>query len=294
MEGRGVIEPWHVAGATPIELSLGTPHRVLDSGSTRPIVFQLEDASGPAGLWVVKLQRGNRHHRLALLREHIGADIAAALGVLTPRIGWLRMPTTPLASDESPLGREAARVYASDAGELAFCSRFLDDATTVASDDLSDLRSVTPEAQDDAIRIFALDVFLRRYDRGRKNSNLLARGGRLLAIDHGMVLADLFRVDAEGIPDPAPQSTNDVHLFGDHVCAAIGRKKPSAPVWAEAIAAVRALSDEQLDQIADAWPAELDRSTMGGPAGMIPLARTFLRARRDDFSRILEHARAVL
>lgn len=48
------VDDLHAITPTIEVLYFGTPHRILTSGSHKPIVFQLESEQGPAGLWAVK------------------------------------------------------------------------------------------------------------------------------------------------------------------------------------------------------------------------------------------------
>ena len=49
-------EKLHECDAVPRVLEIGTVHRIL-TGGNHPLLCQLEDAKGPAGLWVMKPDR---------------------------------------------------------------------------------------------------------------------------------------------------------------------------------------------------------------------------------------------
>lgn len=71
---------FHVAGAAPRKLFLGTPLRVLDHGTHRPILFQLEEADGAqVGQWVVKPSCNFPDGPSVLLHELAAARCARAL-----------------------------------------------------------------------------------------------------------------------------------------------------------------------------------------------------------------------
>lgn len=146
--------------------------------------------------------------------------------------------------------------------------------------------------QEDAVRLFALDVLLRHYDRTPNNSNALALGERIVAIDHGLAFFRLGSIDESGASLEADTDGEPTQL-ARHIAARVATKRSDSPIWQEVAAGVRALDDATIRAMLDRVPDELDRSP-SGPLGMKPPLAAFLRARRDAFDTILETARACL
>lgn len=282
----------HVFGEPPAELHLGTPLRVLDAGMRKPLLFQL-DGPGGAASWVLKAPHKERQQETGLVFELVGADVASWLGLATPAIGLARLPQTPLPTDDTATGLAAREIYERSAGRLAFCSRYLDHAPLVRSGDLDDLRSVPSSMQEDAIRLFALDVLLRHYDRTPNNSNALAYGERLVAIDHGLAFFRLGSIDESGAPLEADTDGEPTQL-ARHIAARVAAKRSDSPIWQEVALRVHALDDGAIGAMLDRVPDELDRSSSGVRLGMKAQVAAFLRARREAFDNILERARACL
>jgi hypothetical protein len=282
----------HTFAAPLTQLELGTPLRTLDAGMRRPMLFQLDGPEGAAS-WVVKAPHRERQQEIGLLFEIVGAELAAWLGIATPAIGITSFPSTPLTTDATEVGVSARDIYEKSAGRSAFCSRYLEGAPLVRAGDLDDLRSVPSSMREDAIRIFALDVLVRHYDRTPGNSNLLALNDRLVAIDHGLAFFRLGAVDETGLAVQADDQSDEPGL-ARHVAARLAGKQQDSAVWSQVAARVHALDDATLRAMLERAPAAFDRSPDGQALGMKDEIARFLRARRDAFDTILETVRACL
>jgi hypothetical protein len=274
--------------AGPIhDLFFGTPHRVLDKGLTRPILFQLEDERGNQGLWVVKAPSAHRRGELSLLQELAGADLCAWCGLLTPAIGLARFPNEPPPTDDTEVGRLARELYKNNAGKLAFCSRYLDSSPAVEVEEgsLNDLRSVTKLARRDAMLLYALDLLIWNVDRTVRKPNALWFENRLVAIDHGNAFAGLLAVDQHGL-GPDDEEMTGGHTWGDHICSKMlgklrEKKMYGTAAWRSFLRRLRRLTDVALRDMARRWPWELDRGPMGERPGLSARIVQFLETRRD-------------
>lgn len=283
---------FHTIGRSLVLLEIGTPLRALDQGMSKPILFELEGPDGPAH-WVVKPRSLDRRGGDGLVCEVAAADIAVALGLRVPAMGMLEFPSVPLEVETSELGHRVAEVYRRDAGGTAFCSRFIEGGVHAVRGMFDDLRSVPLEMQEDAVRLFALDVLLRHYDRRPGNPNLLVHEDRLVVIDHGHAFHGIEQVTEEGLSKFA-DTDQDQAALADHVCASVAARDRYEHVFDDVLARVRALDDTTLDRLASAWPDALDRSPDGTPSGMRSSVVAALRARRDAFPSLLRSVRAAL
>ena len=213
---------FHSIGRGHVSLDIGTPLRSLDSGMSKPILFELEGPDGP-GHWVVKPRCLDRRGGSGLMCEVAAAEVAVLLGLRVPAMGLLRFPTVALDVESSELGARVRGVYARDAGSAAFCSRFVEGGVHAVRGLFDDLRSVPTEMQEDAVRLFALDVLLRHYDRKPGNPNLLVHEDRLVVIDHGHAFHGIEQVDEHGLSkfDDVDQDSPALAL---HVCASVAAR----------------------------------------------------------------------
>jgi hypothetical protein len=260
------------------------------------MLFQLEAADRPAGLWVVKapcsfpVAGGGP----ALLRELAGADLCA-WGVLTPAIGLVRFPQTPAPTDGTEQGLAAARIYQMDAGRLAFCSRYMDSAVRLEGDD-SRLAKPGPssKAMDrDAILLFALDAYLWHYDRTKQNPNALAWQDRIVAIDHDRAFHRIEAVDEAGLT-PDYTELPDLDALRDHVAFPLVRQHLDSPIWDEFTAHIEALDEDAVTRMASRWPDELDRDRGGRAIGYKTCLVQFLTQRRGYVRSIVREVRDAL
>jgi hypothetical protein len=165
---------------------------VFDRGSHRPLVITAEDEeTGEPCEWVLKLQHNDNvaenHPKLSVVRELAGAEVCALLGVRTPAIGLLRVPSDAAALAVREEVRDQLRL---NLGEILFCSRLVPHATDwpVAAEQGADARAAL---QASALALLYLDVFLLHDDRTVDRPNALLANGGLWAIDHGNIVAKL-------------------------------------------------------------------------------------------------------
>lgn len=281
------------------ELSLGTPLDVLATGSHRPLLCELEDATGDATKWIVKSPSMYTHGATSLLREFIGSDLAALVGLLTPRVGLLRLPSTPAPTDESEAGVRAREIFAADAGQLAFCSEKVP-APPLDQLVLSRRGRRARDLVQDAIALFCFDAMFWHYDRTTRNPNTLLFANRLVAIDHDRVCHGIEWVDEAGLS--ADYSALVYQPGGDersadlqeHILAKFLKRYVSHPAWAAFAAQVGAITSERVAALLARWPDELDRGRSGAIVDLKADLKRFLLGRIQNASRIVEEARCVV
>jgi hypothetical protein len=283
---------FHTPGRGLVRLEIGTPLRSLDQGRSKPILFELDGPDGPAP-WVVKPRCLDRRGGAGLLCEVAAADVASLLAVLVPEMGLLSFPSPPLDTEVTELGVRVGEVYRRDEGHLAFCSRYTQGAVPVVEGLFDDLRSVPAAMQADAVRTFALDVWLRHYDRAASNPNLLALEDRLVAIDHGLAFYGVEQIRDDGLSRFEDVDTDGPKL-ASHVCAPLVARGRHDALLDEIAVQIGAIGDARLDQLASTWPDTLDGSPPARPSGMRSSLLRALRARRDAFPSLLRSVRACL
>lgn len=282
---------WHATGDASLLVYPGTPLRVMSEGSHHPVLCLLEDEHGPRDTWVVKAACRETDRYQALARERFGADVAALLGLHTPATAWLLLPSVqpPSGVDEASIAMQD--VYGRDAGGAAFCSRFVDDAVRIDGT-LKHGRKLPGPVVEDAIRMFALDVFLHHADRTAAKTNALARGERLIAIDHGLILAGLDKIDESGAPTYSPETLGNPNLWPRHFCSAIVRREFAHPLWSEVEAILSAFGEDDTHELAERWPDRLGLSTIPSLDGYRRDLAWYVRMRSANIAKILREARA--
>ena len=296
---RTLPEPggFHAIGKTPQTLFVGTPHAVLDQGSSKPVVFQLDDNVGTSGFWVVKAQCRSRAGGRSVIRELAGADLCAWFGLRTPRIGLLRVPTIPPLTDTSPAGEAAAHIYRNDAGKLAFCSKYIE-APRPDKGVVRRKRKPPESMIEDAITMFALDALIWNFNRTEGNPNTLLHEGHLVPIDHGHAFCNIEKIDESGCP-PDYTAVPNVDDLRDHVAERFARRFAGHGSWDKFATRFHALTDDKIALMAARWPDELDVGPNGQPTGWKAdcvrfLARLSADALVDKFQQALGKIDVVL
>ncbi len=280
---------FHSEGGPIPELAFGTPHQVLDEGTTEPILFQMDLGGVASGTWVVKVARKRPS---AMLVELVCAELCAHFGILTPAVGVARFGETTPDYDDSVVGRAARSTHEEYRGELAFCSRHLEGTTRLSVDNLKWSR---PDIVEQALRLFLFDAFVWHGDRSTTFPNALWLHRQIIAIDHGRAMYGVEATDESGLgPNFSGQHAQD--RWGDHVAfrriRRAWRKADDAPVIEPVFrsfgAAVGALDERRVAEMSARWPLALDKGGMRGD-----IAR-FLRARRMHYAALETQVRNAL
>jgi hypothetical protein len=135
---------------------------------------------------------------------------------------------------------------------------------------------MSPELEQEALDIFALDCWLTNGDRHVKNHNLLTNGKGFAIFDHELALmTDLnlfwkepWQVDALDGARP-PQE----HVFFSHL-----RGRAAYPIDGVS-ARLAALTDERINEYAAALPP-----SWAAEAQTVATARTFIMSLRDNLA----------
>jgi hypothetical protein len=267
------------------ELSLGMAVDVLDQGSHEPLLCRLEELDGTdAGEWVVKTASMYTHGATSLLREFVGSDLAAMFGLLTPSVALLRLPASPMPTDDTRVGQRARAVFAADAGGIAFCSRKLD-APPLDPGVLTRPGRRARTLIRDAIDLACFDGAFWHHDRTTKNPNVLLLGQRLVAIDHDRICHGIEAVDETGLsPD---YSRTEI---AGHVLTRFLRPFSEHEEWTAAAERVRSAGD-RIDFMLARWPDELDRNKNGATVGLKGDLKRFLVKRIEHAAEIVEEVR---
>lgn len=285
--------------APVVSLFWGTPLAVLDGGSHKPLQCELEDASGHASKWIVKSTSMYGHGPTNILREFVGSDLAALVGLCTPAAGLLELPSPAPPQDDSPAGVRAAEILKADAGSHAFCAAWFE-APVLQAPVLARGQRRTEAFERDAIFLFCFDALFWHYDRTRINPNVLHWGDRLVAIDHDRICHGVERVDEAGnAPDyralvlPEDGSGRPEQLR-EHILAHYLKPLANHPAWEEFACAAETVEPKDIDRILGRWPDELDQAKNGRRAGLKQDLKRFLRIRIQEARRIVEEARRVV
>lgn len=283
---EAVLHDWRAPLA---QLRLGTPVRSLDGGTHRPLLCLLESDSGNSE-WVVKTPSMYNGMTTPLLRELIGSDVVAYGGLRTPRAGLLRIPHEPLPTDDSPDGLYARQIFERDAGKLAFCSSYVQ-APAVNRTVFVHRGRMNENVLADAVRLYAIDMFLWHGDRTVDNPNCLRLQNRLLPIDHDRVLSRVGTIDATGCgPDLDEEQPHESRHR--HVSRELVRKHAAHPGWDEVSGLLADLGGD-LPALLQRWPDEWDRNFGDtAPAGLKDDALRFFRHRASRVVAILETVRS--
>lgn len=261
----------------------------MNTGRSRPILFQLQDDNGPAGLWVVKAQCRSTFGRKLVLAELAGADLCVWFGLNTPEIGLLRFPSSPPPTDLTDVGHVAANIYAADAGKLAFCSRYINTPLAVETC-LSLNRRRSPSIAADGVRLLLFDAAAWHYDRTSGSPNAMLVRKRIVPFDHERAFFGIDAIDNTGC-SPDYDETIGEHAVLEHIAAGLAAKNHDSPEWARFVSRLEALSDAEIGALVDRLPDELTMGPMG--SWKRDLAR-FLARRRECVLDIVTEVQSVL
>lgn len=276
----------HEAGRPPRRLRFGQVVAILTAGTHHPLLCQLEDDQGPAGLWVVKapavVSQAAKRGEFAVVAELAGAEVCVWAGAAAPELGLLRFPREK--SDDAigfagppEARREVAELFDANRGRLAFCCRFLRDAPDVRAGVLRARRG-GPGLLDDAIALLLADAFTINHDRQAENANCLLFRRRLVAIDNGLSFVGLDSPGRKG--DDLAQQTLLPPPLKQHVTLAALQGRQGRPAWHDVTRRLEGVSDEAIDGLIARLPPELDRDHHTSARDLLARLRGFLRARR--------------
>lgn len=270
--------PLHVAGAAPYALRLVEVDELVNRGGHLPIRCQLELEDGAAaGDWIVKppLSSGDAESRTALgvLAELAGAEVCAWAGIPTPAIGVMRLPD-PI-PERHVEGRDALlrAQLELNAGQLCFCSRFLEDA----SEWLTERYRTRPRGRDLArafgASLMLVDGYLLHDDRTAEKPNCLEWRGRVVPIDHGNAFAGLQNSSAVAAHVAVSRLTRcwEHHAFR----GAVERAHKKLDID-QIVAALQGVSDADIRDLAARWPADLENTTTRSGRGIVSEMVVFL------------------
>jgi hypothetical protein len=231
----------------------------LREGGSLPAVMEADDG----GTYVVKF-RGAGQGTRALIAELIGGELARAAGIDAPGVAVIDLAAEIGQNESHDEIRDLLLASVGSNLGLGFLPAAL---------------PFDPAADrvDGAVasRIVAFDAFLSNVDRTARNPNLLWSGGRLWVIDHGAALYWHHAWDGglAGADARFPMIREHVLLpWADDLAGA-------------GAAALRAISDEAIDDAAGAIPGDW----LVAPATREAYAAR-LRARRDAAPAYLDEA----
>jgi len=280
----------HVAGTPPLTLTIARPVRVLSAGNHHPLLCEMEDETGPAGLWVVKpcivLSRATDRGAFGILAELAGAEVCAWAGVLTPRVALTRFPAAPSedalrigsSACEPPERDEIVETFRVNRGRLAFCARYLEHAPDLSPVHL--LRKAwRKKAVKDSVALLVADIYMRHDDRLEENPNAVWHANRVVAIDHGSAFAGLLRPGVRG-EDLAKHTQPHAKNFPKHVAFDAVQRYASPRTWDAVLARLEGVPGHAVEALRSTWPPELDDDDQNGQTQLrLRLAR-FLGARK--------------
>jgi hypothetical protein len=234
---------FHDATQALAKLTLSEPVRVMGRGELNPILCRLLREAPKSALesWVVKPAHGT-----IVLRELIAADLASLVGIRVPESSVVAIPSKPLlgpATVHDAWGHVVRRF----GGQLAFCSRFVENACDYSGD-----------ADDgDLAELWAFDRGIANFDRSDKNPNCLSTTKKeLVAIDHHLAFYKVDEIDQSGA------STFDIETMLSEAVDDVGRRHVGAKAAASLTEVTNAAYDKlgevvthRLNDLEGRWPS---------------------------------------
>jgi hypothetical protein len=277
----------HEAGRPLRQLHFGQVVNILSAGSHHPLLCELEDDQGSAGLWVVKapavVAQPAKRGEFSVAAELVGAEVCAWAGVSAPALGLLRFPhektevCTGFITGSSEAKREVAELFDANRGKLAFCCRFLEGAVDVRPGVLRE-RVRRPEVLGQAIALLLADAFIINHDRQRQNSNCLLYGQHLVAIDNGLTFIGLDDRGRRG--EDLAQRTFPPTPLTQHIALPALQGRHGHPAWDAVTQRLEAVSDQTIESLIAGLPPELGHDHHTSAKGLLERLQRFLSARR--------------
>lgn len=292
--------PLHAAGSAPIPLRFVEIEELLTRGGHLPVRCSLEHEDGtPAGSWVVKppvsTGDGEGREEASILAELAGAEVAAWMGVPTPAIGWLRLPS---ALDEAhfqthgPDEEKLRRIFRVNEGRIAFCSRFLDDSVEWVKNRHAQGAHGREILEAYGPTVMLLDAYILHDDRTEEKPNVLEWRGRVVPIDHGSAFVGLDK-EGRGIAEYVARSRLRL-LWKRHVFYGPLRRARYDIDIEEVVKAVASVADSDIEAVVASWPDELGQATGRGGGILIEQLAATLAERRKHAETIGDELVAYL
>jgi hypothetical protein len=292
---------FHAPGLPPRVLSFGRVVAILTAGNHHPLLCELEDATGPAGMWVVKPQAimstSDVRGPLGVLSELAGAEVCAWAGVASPRTGLVRFPAKPdidavhesVPDLDEHQRAEIAEIYRMNRGVLAYCSRWIQDGVDLQPGSFR-TRKLRDEAATAGARLFFVDAYIRNDDRTEENSNAMWYRDRIVAIDHAHAFAGLASAGATGKALAARTVVHSRSGFERHILRTpLSRSTNAGQRLEETAELLAGTPDADIELLTAIWPPELDSDTLGTQPGKRRHLVEFLVHRRTHAMTIAEN-----
>jgi hypothetical protein len=288
----------HEGGSPPVDLRISRPVQVLSAGNHHPVLCEMEDATGPAGLWVVKpcltMSRGTNRGTAGILAELAGVEVCAWAGVLAPRVGLARFSAkvdeaavrVGCSARDPPEQDEIVQIFKVNQGRLAFCARYLEGAPDLSRAHLR-RKAWRESSARDAVRLLVADAYMRHDDREVENANAVWHANRLVAIDHGSAFAGILQPGIVG-NDLAARTVLQAPKVERHVAYEAARRYGTDADWEDAVMRLEAVPKHAIVALRASWPAELDRDDQNGQNDLRARFARFLAA-RGGYVRELAH-----
>lgn len=222
--------------------------KIMTWGRTSPLLLACERTDGSEMEAVVKFATGIECTQSSLCAELIGSQLAADLGLPTPRpviVTWNGEFAVSLVD-------KRAREIVTESAPPAFGSTFITNGFTTwpAARNL-----VGQKARQIALEIFFFDAMIGNSDRRRDKPNILVWGDALRLIDHEMAFQDYHLIVK--LPPPwALGGVNDLMAPGAHIFAAQLRRDAKDLDFNSIRAAWAVLSDRQIEAYEASLPLE--------------------------------------
>lgn len=223
-------------------------HQVMTAGRTTPLLLSCEKADGSTMDAVVKFATGQHCTGSSLCAELIASQLAADLGMPTPKpliVGWEQ------AFRESLVDQQARRIVSASAPP-AFGS-------TLATDGFAswpaDRKLIGDGMRQMALATFFFDAMIGNSDRGGMKPNILVRGDSLRLIDHEMAFRDYMLI-VKPTPPWGLGGLNGMVIPGAHIFATQLAKDVKELDFAPIRAAWTSLSDPQIEAYVTVLPPE--------------------------------------
>jgi hypothetical protein len=218
-------------------------YKMMGNGRTAPMLICAEDNIGQQLDVVAKFQ-SKELPRSGLVREALGAMLAAELGLFTPEPYIVRASELFIESVRQMDAAIATRLVESRG--LGYASKHL----TEGFQTWPSGRALEGAAAHKAGEILAFDCWFQNADRMASNPNLLWNGTDFALIDHELA----FMTDGVLFWRP-PWEQNSVNSIVDrHVFGSSLRK--TAPKLDRLLESLKAISDERLNDYLEAMPPE--------------------------------------
>lgn len=182
---------------------------VLTSGTTLPMLLEgVDRKTHERGQFVIKFRKGDRMSEKSSAKELIAAWIAMELDL--PVVDPVLIHVSPLFVD-SMIGNKGYAAASLSIG-LNFGSKFRSGFLEMQ---VGQKFSVIMEEQ--AMRIYAFDLFITNADRGHRKDNVLTNGNEFLIFDHELAFSYVNLLSFSRTKTPWIFGEAEKPLYRDHV-----------------------------------------------------------------------------